>query len=650
MSRPALGTKRRSSSSSLAGRQPNGGPAAKRHRPSPSRPGYTQGPPIVNAKASRGLFGTVSDLIALAFSSPSSAMPSLDAAASSSSSSSSPSRQLFESHPGGSLAMLQDADNANRSPSPDMPDDGQGTATTPIELNDDSDEEDEDDNSIDTSRPTPSPIAGPSRRPIQMHDGPLLFSEGFSQPSLRGATGSPKHADDEDAYGSPRTRSPAPISAGLSRQPSRPNVRVTTPPRRKLGWEGRPASPSSSASSRASGQRSGSKSRNRKRSSNMRSKKELDGRYISGVLSRVSREGDLKESKSAARVMKLFKGTLGTQSAGRRLEHAFRHLARDGSSKDKERYLAMLEGPKVITLEERTAPKKPSLFQVAQKQKIGTKAKQDASRPSAYDLSDVLKSIVESDRQAEAEIAKRLKPQVPAKLAADKEAAVERHFANPSFDVRLSAAQVNAGSLRRLKPNVWLDDEVMNGYCSMMMDRAKAGSTRKVHCMTSFFFNRLSDNGYQAVRRWTKKVDIFAQDVVAFPVNIGNMHWTAAAINIEKKRLEYYDSMGDHGGRRSEIFQALRDYLKAEHQDKKGSKIDLTGWTDEFNDNTPQQDNGSDCGVFSCQTLEMITRGRDLVADGFEFSAGSMRFFRRLMVYEIGQAKLEPRAWGRPAV
>lgn len=38
--------------------------------------------------------------------------------------------------------------------------------------------------------------------------------------------------------------------------------------------------------------------------------------------------------------------------------------------------------------------------------------------------------------------------------------------------------------------------------------------------------------------------DIFAKDIVLIPINHNNTHWTAAAINFRRKRIESYDSMG----------------------------------------------------------------------------------------------------------
>ena len=52
--------------------------------------------------------------------------------------------------------------------------------------------------------------------------------------------------------------------------------------------------------------------------------------------------------------------------------------------------------------------------------------------------------------------------------------------------------------------------------------------------------------------------------------------------------------------------------------------------------NTPQQENGYDCGVFTCQFLEALSRGEE----DFAFTQANMPYLRRKMVWEIGHAKL----------
>jgi len=37
--------------------------------------------------------------------------------------------------------------------------------------------------------------------------------------------------------------------------------------------------------------------------------------------------------------------------------------------------------------------------------------------------------------------------------------------------------------------------------------------------------------------------DLFQKDIILVPINHNNSHWTAAAINFRRKRIESYDSM-----------------------------------------------------------------------------------------------------------
>ena len=51
---------------------------------------------------------------------------------------------------------------------------------------------------------------------------------------------------------------------------------------------------------------------------------------------------------------------------------------------------------------------------------------------------------------------------------------------------------------------------------------------------------------------------------------------------------------------------------------------------------TPQQENGYDCGVFTCQFLESLSRGEE----NFAFAQTNMAYLRRRMIWEIGHARL----------
>jgi len=75
--------------------------------------------------------------------------------------------------------------------------------------------------------------------------------------------------------------------------------------------------------------------------------------------------------------------------------------------------------------------------------------------------------------------------------------------------------------------------------------------------------------------------------------------------------------------------------LDSEHRNKRKKPFDFTGWQNYNPEDTPQQENGYDCGVFTCQFLESLSRGEE----GFHFSQRDMMYLRRRMIWEIGHAK-----------
>ncbi|KAG6866803.1 hypothetical protein C0991_008739 [Blastosporella zonata] len=205
--------------------------------------------------------------------------------------------------------------------------------------------------------------------------------------------------------------------------------------------------------------------------------------------------------------------------------------------------------------------------------------------------------------------------------------------------------QVSDADLSRLRPGQWLNDEIINFYGAMVLGRFDDGKENppkqktngmqilNLHYFSTFFWPKLKE-GYEKGRlaKWTKKVDIFSKDVVLIPVNHSNAHWTSAAINFRRKRIESYDSMGT---RRAAVFKALRAYIDAEHRNKKNEPFDFTGWQD-YSIEEPQQENGYDCGVFTCQFLQGLSRGDEVI----RFTQKDMPALRRRMIWEIGNAKL----------
>ena len=216
---------------------------------------------------------------------------------------------------------------------------------------------------------------------------------------------------------------------------------------------------------------------------------------------------------------------------------------------------------------------------------------------------------------------------------------------------------VGKGDIATLGDGQWLNDEVINFYGNMIMERNNKDLNKypKVHVFSTHFYSTLrdnGDNGFNKVKRWTKKaslflsspglsmphfpmapqlrlqIDLFTYKYVIVPVHLG-MHWCCAVINFDQKRIEYYDSLRS---KNDQCMKLLREYISKEHLDKKnGQSFDLTGWTNftptvsqihifhlralvlfltpPFLQDIPTQKNGFDCGVFACMFGEFTSRG-----------------------------------------
>lgn len=69
-------------------------------------------------------------------------------------------------------------------------------------------------------------------------------------------------------------------------------------------------------------------------------------------------------------------------------------------------------------------------------------------------------------------------------------------------------------------------------------------------------------------------MDIFKHDLIIVPVHLG-IHWCLSMVDFREQKINYLDSMG---GRNQECLDALLQYLRDEHKDKKGQPFDDSEW------------------------------------------------------------------------
>ncbi|XP_055845072.1 uncharacterized protein LOC129911334 isoform X2 [Episyrphus balteatus] len=210
-------------------------------------------------------------------------------------------------------------------------------------------------------------------------------------------------------------------------------------------------------------------------------------------------------------------------------------------------------------------------------------------------------------------------------------------FGGPADQMLISKfnMSITRRDIATLMGKTWLNDEVINFYMCLLTERGELRHEEglpKVYAMNTFFVPRLMQSGHSGVRRWTRKVDIFTYDVLPVPVHVGGVHWCMAIIHLRDRSIKYYDSMGTPNPK---ILSALEQYLRDESLDKRKRPFDTSGFLIESVRNVPQQNNGSDCGVFSCMFAEFISRDREIT-----FSQQHMEYFRHKMILEIAQGQL----------
>ncbi|KAJ3373635.1 SUMO1 sentrin specific peptidase 1 [Allomyces arbusculus] len=267
--------------------------------------------------------------------------------------------------------------------------------------------------------------------------------------------------------------------------------------------------------------------------------------------------------------------------------------------------------------------------------------------PTALSLDDnaVYERLMRRDREWDERIndlMRRDTSRVPVPLTEAMEADVDRALAHPkdAIVVTLFGGTTLVGAdFATLRDRAWLNDEIINAYGKLIMARAQSNTALpKLHFFNSFFYPKIRDYGHKQVARWTKKFDLFAVDLVLFPVHLGN-HWCLGCVNFRRKRIEYYDSL--HGST-GPYFATVRKYLDTEYRAKKGgAAFDFAGWDEYYplapgDGQVPRQLNYYDCGVFTCAFMDHVARQEEQ----WGFTQTSMGYWRRRITYELVTGKM----------
>ncbi|KAL4083215.1 hypothetical protein QTP88_028545 [Uroleucon formosanum] len=169
---------------------------------------------------------------------------------------------------------------------------------------------------------------------------------------------------------------------------------------------------------------------------------------------------------------------------------------------------------------------------------------------------------------------------------------------------------------------VFVNDEVIDHYLDMIADR----NPTNIHTFSTYFYAKLSSQGYQSVRQWSRNKDIFECKKMFIPVLLDN-HWCLIYVNFIEKTIKYYDSLGR---KILECSYIIFDYLKQEYENKKNEEFNGSEWQVKYAEDCPQQQNVHDCGVFTCVNAEYLSRDAKL-----DFVQDDIPKLRNKICYEI---------------
>jgi hypothetical protein len=199
--------------------------------------------------------------------------------------------------------------------------------------------------------------------------------------------------------------------------------------------------------------------------------------------------------------------------------------------------------------------------------------------------------------------------------------------------------QVRRYQLASLRGATWVNDQVINYYFHLIQRLFP-----DVTSLGSHLYAKLAAGDMAGALRWVRRRDIFASRVILIAINLNNAHWTLAVVDMERKRLSYYDSL--QGESYDIVLQrvgAFMDHAYAASHGGRSPDVSFTTWprsTDpatraKYYDNLPRQSNNNDCGVF-------VTQFGLCAACGIapDFTQEDITLLRNVLILEMSQKKM----------
>ncbi|KAJ1398196.1 hypothetical protein B484DRAFT_339727 [Ochromonadaceae sp. CCMP2298] len=142
---------------------------------------------------------------------------------------------------------------------------------------------------------------------------------------------------------------------------------------------------------------------------------------------------------------------------------------------------------------------------------------------------------------------------------------------------------MTARKSRFLRDGEWLNDDLIGAGMAMIQTRhdrlallrqnlgapvqrsSRFYNSQFMCCLLQQQSSSPGEYSFLGVQRWTRRFDIFDLDRIYLPLNVGNQHWTMIVVHVQRRRIEYFNSLCARG--RSYMKHVLH-WLKDETTDK----------------------------------------------------------------------------------
>jgi hypothetical protein len=235
---------------------------------------------------------------------------------------------------------------------------------------------------------------------------------------------------------------------------------------------------------------------------------------------------------------------------------------------------------------------------------------------------------------------------------------IQEHFTDPvpatdpNILFHIDSIPITNLTFNRLLPQQWLNDEIINSFRHLLLQRDEARSATlnqpRSYIYSTYFLPKLLHHGnysFQHVHRWHHRVpggDLFHLERILMPINQGNNHWACMEILPRCRCIIFHDSLRSSGLEfRDQIYQYLKDIYRDLHPN---SRLVWAGQWSYLQGNprgTPQQHNGYDCGVFTCAFMDCLMRGQPL-----EFTQQQLEGYRLHIAISLLHQQAPP--WDQP--